>query len=126
MKLFTVITALACAAGAMAQHTEIVSPADGTNVTRGQEVIVEFERFNSIQSSTEVGLVIGVQPCSDLLCDGGVIGTVLYNGPYNPTIRGPGAVQYENFTVTIPNDSSFSGRAQLSVTRFYLIGVSNI
>ena len=82
---------------------------------------------NSIQGSTEAGLVIGLLSCTNNPegCPGPdvEVGTILYNKKLNPTIH-PGEEDgpYENFTFTVPNDFP-AGAAQLSTNRLHLIGV---
>jgi hypothetical protein len=51
------------------------------------------------------------------------VGDVLYQGPYDPQPHGAGG-NYQNFTVTIPFNEDLIGRSQLTVNRFFLIGVS--
>ena len=51
------------------------------------------------------------------------MGDVLYQGPYDPRPHGAGG-NYQNFTVTIPFNEDLIGQSQLTVNRFFLIGVS--
>jgi hypothetical protein len=51
------------------------------------------------------------------------VGSVLYKGTYNPQLHEMPGRPYQNFTVTVPDVDYFVGRAQLSVSRFHLIGV---
>ena len=57
-------------------------------------------------------------------CSPSQLGTILYNGPYDPEFHGPGQ-QYENFTVTIPTGIP-KGAAQIAIARFFLIGVRRV
>ncbi|KAG5635275.1 hypothetical protein H0H81_011838 [Sphagnurus paluster] len=78
---------------------------------------------NSLQSSVEVAVVIGFESCPTYSChpasDG--IGTVLYNGKYNPQYRTPGLPPYQNFSVLIPFTAP-QGPAQLNLAHFALTG----
>jgi hypothetical protein len=78
-----------------------------------------------IMPSIEVAITIGIVPCpeSSGCPDPSAVGEVLYQGPYDPQPQGSGGV-YQNFTVTIPFDEDLIGPSQLSVNRFFLIGVS--
>jgi len=72
-------------------------------------------------------LVIGFLPCTNVPggCTGPEqLGSILYNGPYNPQVLEPGK-SYENLTVTIPTGIP-TGAAQIAIARFFLIGVSQV
>lgn len=127
MKLFVpILSALAFLGATNAQRSFIGSPADGKTVRRGRKLVVQVVRPNSIQGSVEVGMVIGLQSCSDLTrpCfpPSQAVGSVLYNGRYKPVLHEQPGRPYQNFTVTIPDLDYMVGRAQLSVSRFHLIG----
>ncbi|GLB41548.1 hypothetical protein LshimejAT787_1001480 [Lyophyllum shimeji] len=93
MKLFTpIVSALAFLGAANAQSTYIRSPADGTTVHRGQKIVVELVRPNSIMGSIEVGMVIGLQACDypgtpGCLPPNQAVGSVLFNGRYKPILH---------------------------------------
>lgn len=82
---------------------------------------------NFIESSIEAGLVIGFLPCPVVTFPSGCspvdLGTILFNGPFNPVQNG--RVFSEDFTVTIPHDAP-AGDAQIAIARFFLIGVSQV
>ncbi|KAG6902359.1 hypothetical protein C0995_001156 [Termitomyces sp. Mi166 len=111
---------------AEAQRAAIGYPPDGTSITAGSELTVEVDRGNSLSSSTEVAVVIAVLSCptSGCLPVGDGMGTVLYNGGYDPQYH-PEAPFYkpphQNFTVTIPSTIP-KGKAQLGVVHLSLIG----
>ncbi|KAF8075234.1 hypothetical protein FPV67DRAFT_1446176 [Lyophyllum atratum] len=126
MKFFVpVLSALAFLGASNAQRSFIGSPLNGATVTSGCNVVVQVVRPNSIQGSIEVGIVIGLQSCpvSDptrpCLPPSQAVGAVLFKGTFNPVLHEQPGRPYQNFTVTIPN---FLGKAQLSVSRFHLIG----
>lgn len=50
------------------------------------------------------------------------MGDVLYHGPYNPQPHSDGF--YQNITVAVPFHEDLIGNSQLTVNRFFLIGVS--
>ena len=79
-----------------------------------------------MQGSTEVGIVIGINSCIETSCapPNERIGTVVFNGDYNPVLHEQPGRPYQNFTVTVPSLSADTKTAQLAVVRFHLIGVS--
>ncbi|GLB41549.1 hypothetical protein LshimejAT787_1001490 [Lyophyllum shimeji] len=122
--LAPIVSALVFIGAVNAQASYIGYPADGTSVKRGEQIVVQVVRPNSIMGSIEVGLAIGLQSCADRPCAPAnqAIGTVLYHGPYDPEFHEKPGMPYQNFTVTVPTADYFNGKAQLSVNRFHLIG----
>jgi len=110
---------------ALAQRVSISAPADGTSVAAGSNITVEIDRPNSLSASTEVAVVIALQTCQSLSClsPSDFLGSVLYNGGYNPVQMPPTSSKppHQNFTVTIPA-STPSGLVQLGVVHVSLIG----
>ena len=51
------------------------------------------------------------------------MGTILYNGPFNPQYHETYLPPYENFTVTVPS-SNPTGTALIGVAHATLVGVS--
>ncbi|KAG6809480.1 hypothetical protein H0H92_016087 [Tricholoma furcatifolium] len=124
--LTSLIVALSAVSTVYAQGALIGYPPSGTTVSAGSNITVEIDRPNSLSSSTEVAVVIGLISCPTSPCrpvtDG--VGTVLYNGPYHPALppAGSGKPPHQNFTVTVPSDFP-TGTAQLGVVHVTLIGV---
>ncbi|KAJ6461078.1 hypothetical protein C8R45DRAFT_879278 [Mycena sanguinolenta] len=120
-----------CAATALAQSVQIGAPAAGTTVSAGSNITVEIDRPDSLTASAEVAIVIGFLPCGGFASGcpppSETLGTVLYNGPYDPEFSAPvGGVNkppHQNFTVTIPSSAS-PGPAQLGVVHVALVGLS--
>ncbi|KAG6887756.1 hypothetical protein C0995_013046 [Termitomyces sp. Mi166 len=107
-----------------AQSIAIVYPADGASVTPGSNLTVEIDRPDTLTGSTEVAVVIGVISCPTSGCRsvGDGVGTVLYNGGYDPQFHTTTAKPpHQNFTVTIPSTLP-KGKAQLGVVHTTLIG----
>ena len=52
------------------------------------------------------------------------MGSILYNGPFDPVYHEAYLPPYQNFTVTVPS-SYAAGHAQVNVAHATLIGVSN-
>jgi len=82
---------------------------------------------NSLQGSTEVGLVIGLVSCTSDptgVCPSAdsQIGNILFNGDYDPQLHEQPGRPYQNFTVTVPAQFAL-GAAQVATARFQLIGV---
>ncbi|KAF9565780.1 hypothetical protein CPC08DRAFT_159089 [Agrocybe pediades] len=127
MKLTTLLTLTSCAVIAAAQRSFIRSPPSGANIVHGRRFTVQVIRPNSIQGSTEVGMIIGLVSCAAEPNDGVCpppeeqVGRVLFNGDFNPALHEIPGEPYQNFTVTVPNDFPL-GLAQLSTGRFHLIG----
>jgi hypothetical protein len=83
---------------------------------------------DTLTGSTEVAVVIGFWHCGGAtsICPApsDVLGSILYNGPYDPEFHtGVAKPPHQNFTVTIPSTAQ-AGKAQLSVAHFSLVGVS--
>jgi len=51
------------------------------------------------------------------------MGSILYNGPFDPQIPSPTEPPSQNITVDIPSDIP-QGEAQLNFAHFFMIGVS--
>ncbi|KAL0945505.1 hypothetical protein HGRIS_000989 [Hohenbuehelia grisea] len=115
-----------------AQQHQIGFPRNGATVKLGSTIVVEVDRPNSIQGSTEAGMVIAIQSCPSFPCSppSSILGTILYNGPYDPEFHNSGGFfkpPHQNFSVVIPAPGEFGGpvqvgRAQLAVARFHMIG----
>ncbi|KAJ6493999.1 hypothetical protein C8R47DRAFT_1118009 [Mycena vitilis] len=117
------------AASAYGQRAFIGAPADGTSVTAGSNITVELDRPDTLTGSTEVAVIIGFFSCTSTgsVCPGPseALGTILYNGPYDPEFQPGPKPPYQNFTVTIP-PSAPKGKAQLGVAHFSLVGASEV
>lgn len=72
-----------------------------------------------------MGVAIGLSSCQSSPCRNAdeVLGTILYNGPFDPQYHENSLPPYENFTVRVPSDA-VSGRSQINVAHAALIGVS--
>jgi len=121
------------AVSAYAQSIVIAGPPEGFTVIAGQTFVVDIARPNTLSSSQEVSVAIGIVPCAQFV--GGcaannvtdILGDVLYAGPYSPTHH-PGTPPqdiefYQNFTLTVPANF-LTGQATLNVAHFSLIGAS--
>ncbi|KAF7377898.1 hypothetical protein MSAN_00213500 [Mycena sanguinolenta] len=116
-------------AGAFAQSVDIGAPADGTTVSAGSNITVEIDKPPTLTGSTEVAIIIGFLSCSGFASGcpppSEILGTILYNGPYDPEFHSTGGGvndrPYQNFTVTIPSSVS-PGPAQLGVAHVALVG----
>ncbi|KAK7052469.1 hypothetical protein R3P38DRAFT_1646729 [Favolaschia claudopus] len=128
MKLFSLLALGALfAPAALAQRAVIGAPQDGTTVHPGQNLTVEIDRPDSLTGSTEVAVVIGFFSCGSspaATCPPptDVLGSVLYNGPYDPEFHtGVSRPPHQNFTVTVPPFAP-AGKAQLGVAHLSLVG----
>ncbi|KAH9480687.1 hypothetical protein JR316_0007287 [Psilocybe cubensis] len=125
MRFISSLVACACIVGAAAQRSFLGGPPEGTTIHPGKHFTVQLIRPNSIEGSTEVGLVIGLLSCAahpaGCPTPDTQLGSILFNGDFKPTIHEIAGQPYENFTVTVPSGFP-SGIAQLSTARFHLIG----
>ncbi|KAL2842898.1 hypothetical protein BJY01DRAFT_199413 [Aspergillus pseudoustus] len=115
---------LSLAATALAQSVSVSLPAAQSNqIQAGSDLVVQVIRPNSLTGSEEIGVAIGIRNCPTLPCAPAesVLGTVLYNGPYDPEYHEVGNQPYENFTVTVP-ETLQTGRAIIGVAHATLIG----
>ncbi|KIM40880.1 hypothetical protein M413DRAFT_445657 [Hebeloma cylindrosporum] len=126
MKLLKLLTTAICILGVAAQRSFIEAPVAGAKVSAGKQFIVQLVRPNSLQGSTEVGLVIGLVSCTSDptgACPptSSQLGTILFNGDYNPQLHEQPGRPYQNFTLTVPAQFT-RGKAQVATARFHLIG----
>ncbi|RAK95673.1 uncharacterized protein BO80DRAFT_497561 [Aspergillus ibericus CBS 121593] len=106
---------------ALAQGIYINSPAAGSQLQAGSSVTVQVARYDFIQSVAEIGLGIGIESCTNGCPDPtGSLGTLVYNGGYDPQL-GPGIHdEYQNFTITVPDTT---GNVQIGIVRAFLVGL---
>ncbi|KAL4917380.1 hypothetical protein BDW62DRAFT_183981 [Aspergillus aurantiobrunneus] len=123
MKTFAILASLAAAA--LAQNVFVNLP-DGDELPAGGEVTVQVIRPNSLTGSREIAIAIGLQSCPTNPClpASSVLGVDLYRGPFNPQIHESSGGPYENFTVTVPEDTP-TGRAVVGVAHAALVGAAN-
>ncbi|KAJ5208641.1 hypothetical protein N7449_003020 [Penicillium cf. viridicatum] len=110
-------------AAAIAQRATIGLPAENQKINSGKEVIVQVQRPNSLSPSKEMGVAIGLSSCASSPCRDAdeVLGTILYNGPFNPVYHEYNLPPYENFTVTVPASATL-GESQINIAHASLIG----
>ncbi|KAJ5467508.1 hypothetical protein N7475_005260 [Penicillium sp. IBT 31633x] len=108
---------------AFAQRASIGLPAEEQHINSGKDVVIQIQRPNSLSGSKEMGVAIGLSSCQSSPCRNAdeVLGTILYNGPFNPKYHENSLPPYENFTVRVPSDA-VSGRSQINVAHAALIG----
>ncbi|KAJ6461090.1 hypothetical protein C8R45DRAFT_912596 [Mycena sanguinolenta] len=114
------------AAAALAQNIYIASPAAGSSVTPGSDITVEVSMPDGQSSWVESALVLGWWPCDGSSNDpclpaSEVLGSLLYNGPFNPNFYNSQNIISQNITVTIPSWTP-AGYALLQVANFVLVG----
>ncbi|KAJ3994115.1 hypothetical protein F5050DRAFT_1776837 [Lentinula boryana] len=127
MKMKFQLIALTLASVVVAQSAQIGAPQQGSSIAAGSNFTVMIEKSNSLTSSQDVAIVIGLAPCGDaaLACPDtrSKLGEILYQGSFNPQYATPpGALPpHQNFSLQIP--ASFApGQATLGVAHFSLIG----
>ncbi|KGO71948.1 hypothetical protein PITC_026680 [Penicillium italicum] len=108
---------------AIAQRALIGLPTADQKINPGKEVVIQVQRPNSLSSSKEMGLAIGLSSCASSPCRDAdeVLGTILYNGAFNPVYHEYNLPPYENFTVTVPASATL-GKSQINVAHAALIG----
>ncbi|KOS38842.1 hypothetical protein ACN38_g10324 [Penicillium nordicum] len=108
---------------AIAQRATIGLPAENQKINSGKEVIIQVQRPNSLSSSKEMGVAIGLSSCESSPCRDAdeVLGTILYNGPFNPVNHESNLPPYENLTVTVPASATL-GKSQINIAHAALIG----
>ncbi|KAF5348969.1 hypothetical protein D9758_014216 [Tetrapyrgos nigripes] len=120
------LSTLSLSAFAFAQSAHIGFPTDGVSVAAGSSLNVDVIRPDTISSSEEVGIVIGLRSCPSniqaCLDPSLTMGTILYNGDFNPQF-GNEIQPHMNVTVQIPADTP-KGSAQLNFAHFFLLGAS--
>ncbi|KAJ7062098.1 hypothetical protein C8F01DRAFT_1056982 [Mycena amicta] len=111
-----------------AQSAQIGAPLPNTSVRAGSRIVVEVDRPDTLTGSIEIAVVIGCSSCVGRGAAGcpapsDVMGTILYNGPYDPQFQqgALGKPPHQNFTVTIPKTMP-KGPAQLNLVHATLIG----
>ncbi|OJJ95763.1 hypothetical protein ASPACDRAFT_1891584 [Aspergillus aculeatus ATCC 16872] len=110
---------------ALAQNAAIGLPKAGQTVQPGQSLTVQVQRPNTITGSQEMAVAIGFQSCASGNCYAAdeYMGTILYNGAFNPVYHEYYLPPYENFTVTVPA-SAAAGQAVIGVAHATLVGAS--
>ncbi|KAJ5217015.1 hypothetical protein N7468_010023 [Penicillium chermesinum] len=119
MKFFATLATLALAGLAAAQSANFGLPAENVELKAGSETIVQIQRPNTLTSSTEIGVAIGLSTLDEPADE--VFGTVLHTGPFEPKYHESRSPPYQNFTVTIPEGTK-KGKAHLTIAHATLIG----
>lgn len=129
MKLASFLTFASFAVSAVfAQSINIGFPLPNTTITPGTNITVQVIRPDSLQSSTNVGMVISMLQCTpNTPCPSPseILGNLLYVGPFDPEFppffTGDNQPQ-QNFSVQVPSDFECGRTVQLAVTLLTLIG----
>ncbi|KAJ3571626.1 hypothetical protein NP233_g3642 [Leucocoprinus birnbaumii] len=118
-----VLPLLAFVSSVAAQASHIGVPPPGTQISPGQSLDVSIVKYNGLQGSTEVGLVLSLQYCNPAPCPDPVnqLGFILYTGKWTQDGFKNGQM-WDNITVTIPDFDFTTAPARLVETRFHLIG----
>ncbi|KAF5361140.1 hypothetical protein D9758_009035 [Tetrapyrgos nigripes] len=131
MKFITsAFSTLILVAGVLGQSAYIETPTKGNSVTAGTSLVIDVVRPNTISSSVEIGIAIGIASCAASRCYSAAetLGTLLYNGIFNPQYDAKpfetGQYQpHQEITVQIPEDFT-KGDAQINFAHFFLLGAS--
>ncbi|THG96673.1 hypothetical protein EW026_g5202 [Hermanssonia centrifuga] len=122
MKSFFVLASLA--ACAFAQRLSILEPTAEESITGGSPFTVELQQAGSLGPVQQVSVVIAVTSCYDVCSDPTQwgLGTVLYNGPFNPQYNSsaPQKGLFQDFTLTMPD--FVNGGVALQVSHLLNVG----
>ncbi|KAJ5543736.1 hypothetical protein N7513_007244 [Penicillium frequentans] len=115
MQLFSSLAAFAGLA--LAQNAVIGLPTPNQTVAPGSNII------NSLSGSTEMAVAIGLVSCLHRVCQpaSNIMGSIVYNGLFDPTYHETYLPPYQNFTVTVPFAFA-AGQAQINVAHATLLG----
>ncbi|KAH0826866.1 hypothetical protein J3R83DRAFT_4404 [Lanmaoa asiatica] len=111
------------ATAVFAQGAVIGLPMAQQTVSAGDNLVVQVQRPNTLTGSEEVAVAIGLQSCPNRPCTppSSFMGSILYNGPFDPVYHEPYLPPYQNFTVQVPS-SVATGTALIGVAHVTLIG----
>ncbi|KAJ5584280.1 uncharacterized protein N7459_004080 [Penicillium hispanicum] len=116
------LSLVAFASVALAQGADIGLPTKGQTVPAGQDVIVQVQRVDTLTNSNELAVAIGISSCAKgCLSAMKDMGTLLFNGTFEPAFHEAGPPPYQNYSVTIPSDFT-KGAAQINVAHATLVG----
>ncbi|KAJ5543940.1 hypothetical protein N7513_003470 [Penicillium frequentans] len=113
---------------ALAQNAAIGLPTPNQTVAPGSNIIVQIQRpicqpLNSLTGSTEMAVAIGLVSCLHQVCQpaSNIMGSIVYNGLFDPAYHETYLPPYQNFTVTVPFAFA-AGQAQVNVAHATLLG----
>ncbi|KAJ5273306.1 hypothetical protein N7478_008431 [Penicillium angulare] len=106
----------------LAQNALILRPEAGQVVAPGDDLVVQVLLPDTTSSDTQIGLVIALADCAYTCYLPNIgMGTVLYNGAFDPVYHETYLPPYQNFTVTVPSKFP-AGNLQVNVAHFSLVG----
>ncbi|KZT18388.1 hypothetical protein NEOLEDRAFT_1143461 [Neolentinus lepideus HHB14362 ss-1] len=131
-RLFLFLVCIVVVPLSQAQSVAIGYPSAGSTISSSSNFTVEVDRPNSLTGSTEISVIISLRPCTtssgSIVCASPTeeMGTVLYNGGYNPQYSDTGEEKppHQNFSVAVPQGLE-AGYALLSVGHVALVGAGN-
>ncbi|KAJ8584198.1 hypothetical protein M405DRAFT_712041, partial [Rhizopogon salebrosus TDB-379] len=98
----------------LSQNAYINEPVPGSSIAAGANFTVQIGLSDTLTGTEEIAIVIGIQSCPSGSClpVSEDLGTVLYEGPFNPQFGSGADDPYEDFSVQL--STSFpTGQAQL-------------
>ncbi|OAX38184.1 hypothetical protein K503DRAFT_179190 [Rhizopogon vinicolor AM-OR11-026] len=119
----TLVSTILMAVSVCAQGANINEPIPGSSIAAGSNFTVQIGLPDTLTGSEEIAIVIGIQSCTSGNClpVSEDMGTILYEGPFNPQFGSGASDPYEDFSVQLP--ASFAtGQAQLGLAHFNLVG----
>ncbi|KAF3402998.1 hypothetical protein DPV78_003654 [Talaromyces pinophilus] len=114
------------ASTALAQSVFIGLPAAGAQLYTSTNATFQIQRPDSLTGSQEIAVVIGINKCgSGATCSSpeDSMGTVLYNGPFDPQFHETYLPPYQNFSLEIPEGAA-TDNGIVTVAHFSLVGAS--
>ncbi|KAI6040412.1 hypothetical protein EDC04DRAFT_1509270 [Pisolithus marmoratus] len=124
MNILAVLFIVASSVGtSVAQTIELGYPTDGVVFRAGETFQAQVMLPYSMASCIDVGIALAIDSCPNGLCPqpSTELGSVLYAGPWNPTVLAEGRGFYQNFTVQVPAYMT-TGSAIFTLTHLCLLG----
>ncbi|TBU42263.1 hypothetical protein BD309DRAFT_866692 [Dichomitus squalens] len=126
MRSFFILVSLALSA--LAQQATIISPANGSTIAAGDEIVVNVHQDEAATDDVQIAIVLGIDPCLGGTCpapgaDG--VGTILLKSLFDPQFdpNTPQEGLHQLFNVTVPQ---IEGLSVLSLTHLQMVGVSGM
>ncbi|KAF8349209.1 hypothetical protein F5887DRAFT_482800 [Amanita rubescens] len=122
--LLRIISSIVLATSVLAQNLVIGYPAAGSNFQVGKPLTIRIDKVGSPQAF-DASISIGIASCgtSGCLAPTTNMGTLLYNGAFNPVARNAKTPPSQTFALQIPANFP-TGPAQLNLVDNVIVGAS--
>ncbi|KIJ13305.1 hypothetical protein PAXINDRAFT_13875 [Paxillus involutus ATCC 200175] len=121
------VVAASAIVSTLSQTIELGYPTDGAVLKVEQNFNAQVILPYSMASCIDVGIALALNSCTNGVCPQPAqeLGSVLYAGPWNPTILKPGVGFYQNFTLQLSEYQPI-GQAIFTLTHFCLAGAGPV